>query len=30
MNSLQLQFLILIFAGWVNRNQQAVIEYLQE
>ncbi len=30
MNSLQLQFLILIFAGWVNRSQQAVIEYLQE
>ena len=30
MNSLQLQFLILICAGWVNRSQQAVIEYLQE
>ncbi len=30
MNSLQLQFLILIFAGWVNRSQQDVIEYLQE
>ena len=26
----QLQFLLLIFAGWVNRQQQAVIEYLQE
>jgi transposase InsO family protein len=30
MNSPQLQFLILIFAGWVNRSQQDVIEYLQE
>jgi len=30
MNTLQLQFLMLIFAGWVNRNQQDVIEYLQE
>ncbi len=30
MNSLQLQFLMLIFAGWVNRAQQDVIEYLQE
>ena len=30
MNSLQLEFLILIFAGWVNRSQQDVIEYLQE
>ena len=30
MNSLQLQFLILIFAGWLNRSQQGVIEYLQE
>jgi transposase InsO family protein len=29
-NTLQLQFLMLIFAGWVNRSQQAVIEYLQE
>jgi putative transposase len=27
--SLCLQFLILVFAGWVNRHQQAVIEYLQ-
>ena len=24
-----LQFLLLVFAGWVNRHQQAVIEYLQ-
>ncbi len=30
MNALQIQFLILIFAGWVNRHQQDVIEYLQE
>jgi transposase InsO family protein len=30
MNSLQLQFLMLIFAGWVNRSQQDVIEYLRE
>ena len=30
MNALQLQFLMLIFAGWVNRSQQDVIEYLQE
>ena len=30
MNSLQLQFLMLIFAGWVNRTQQDLIEYLQE
>ena len=30
MNTLQLQFLILIFAGWVNRSQQDVIEYLLE
>jgi hypothetical protein len=27
--SLYLQFLLLVFAGWVNRHQQAVIEYLQ-
>ena len=26
---LQLQFLMMIFAGWVNRSQQDVIEYLQ-
>jgi hypothetical protein len=30
MNALQLQFLTLIFAGCVNRQQQDVIEYLQE
>ncbi len=29
-NSLQLQFLISILAGWVNRGQQDIIEYLQE
>lgn len=30
MNMLPLQFLALTFAGWVNRSQQDVIEYLQE
>ena len=30
MNTLQLQFLMLVFAGWVNRSQQDIIEYLQE
>ncbi len=30
MNTLQVQFLMLIFAGWVNRGQQDVIEYLLE
>jgi putative transposase len=30
MNTLPLQFLMLIFAGWVNRGQQEIIEYLQE
>jgi putative transposase len=25
-----LQFLLIGFAGWLNRNQQLVIEYLQE
>jgi transposase len=25
-----LQFLLICFAGWLNRNQQLVIEYLQE
>ncbi len=30
MNTLQLQFLMLIFAGWVSRSQKDVIEYLQE
>ncbi len=29
MNSLHLQLLVLIIAGWVNRSQQDVIEYLQ-
>ena len=29
MNSLRVQFLMLMFAGWVNRSQQEVIEYLQ-
>lgn len=27
--NLHLQFLLLVFAGWINRRQQAVIEYLQ-
>jgi putative transposase len=30
MNALPLQFLMLVFAGWVNRHQQDAIEYLQE
>jgi hypothetical protein len=30
MNTRPLQFLILSVAGWVNRRQQDVIEYLQE
>jgi transposase len=30
MNTLQLQFLMSFFAGWVNRSQQDVIEYLEE
>jgi hypothetical protein len=30
MNTLQLQFVLLTFAGWINRSQQDVIEYLQE
>lgn len=30
MKATQRQFLMLIFAGWVNRHQQNVIEYLQE
>ncbi|MCP4896455.1 MAG: hypothetical protein GY906_05720 [bacterium] len=30
MSTLPLQFLLLLFAGWVNRSQQNVIEYLQE
>ena len=27
--NLYLQFLLFTFAGWVNRHQQAAIEYLQ-
>ena len=30
MNTLQLQFLMSLFAGWVNRSQQDVIEYLEK
>jgi hypothetical protein len=30
MNALQLQLLVMIFSGWVNRSQQDVIEYLQK
>jgi putative transposase len=30
MNALPLQFLILTVAGWVNRSQQDVIDYLRE
>jgi hypothetical protein len=30
MSSFQVHFLLMIFAGWVNRRQQGVIEYLQE
>jgi putative transposase len=30
MNTLPLQFLLMTLAGWVNRSQQDVIEYLQE
>jgi len=30
MNALPFQFLMMLFAGWVNRHQQEVIEYLQE
>lgn len=26
----RLQFLLLVFSGWVNQEQQAVIDYLQE
>jgi len=26
----QLQFFVICLAGWINRNQQNVIEYLQE
>lgn len=28
-NALPVHFLMVVFAGWVNRQQQAVIEYLQ-
>ena len=27
--NLYVQFLLFVFAGWVNRHQQAVIEYFQ-
>jgi hypothetical protein len=30
MNALPLQFLMLIFAGWISRHQQDVIDYLEE
>jgi hypothetical protein len=30
MNTVQLQSLMTIFSGWVNRSQQDVIEYLRE
>jgi hypothetical protein len=30
MDRLPLQFLMLVFAGWANRHQQEMIEYLQE
>jgi hypothetical protein len=30
MNTLPLQLLVMTLAGWVNRNQQDVIEYLLE
>ena len=30
MSSQPLQFLLLLFAGWVNRKQLDVIEYLKE
>ncbi len=30
MSTQPLQFLLLIFAGWVNRKQLDVIEYLKE
>ena len=29
MTTPQVQFLMMIFAGWMNRSQQDVIEYLQ-
>ena len=30
MSTAPLQFLLLLFAGWVNRRQHAVIEYILE
>jgi hypothetical protein len=30
MTPLPLQFLLVLFAGWVSRHQQEMIEYLQE
>ena len=30
MKATQLRFPMLIFAGWVNRHQQDVIEYFEE
>ncbi|HEU4726509.1 MAG TPA: integrase core domain-containing protein [Kofleriaceae bacterium] len=30
MSAAPLQFLLLVFAGWVNRHQREVVEYLQE
>jgi putative transposase len=30
MSAAPLQFLLLVFARWVNRRQREVIEYLQE
>ena len=30
MNALPLKFLLMTLVGWVNRNQQDVIEYLLE
>ena len=30
MKTLPIQFLMLVFAGWVNRGQQDLIEYLEE
>jgi hypothetical protein len=29
MSAAPLQFLLLVFAGWVNRRQREVVEYLQ-
>jgi len=30
MNTLPIQFLMLLFAGWVSRRQQDLIDYLEE